>query len=51
MGKTRNIGRVGNTNQNVTSEREAILSLSPVSRQIHIMARIETSGRETSNAP
>lgn len=50
-GKMRNIGRVGSTSQNVPSESAAIRSLSPVSRQSQIMARIEIRGKDNSNAP
>ena len=50
-GRIRNIGSDGKIYQNVDCARLAICSASPVSRQSHRIAKSDTKGRETINAP
>src|SRR5688572_15567837 len=50
-GMIRNIGRDGNTNQNVPSAWRAMRSASLVSRHSQMIARIETSGSEAISPP
>jgi hypothetical protein len=50
-GSTRNIGKVGSTNQKVDCDSAAIPSLSAVSRHSQMKARMEISGRDRISAP
>jgi hypothetical protein len=51
VGIARNIGSEGRTNQKVASAWAARRWTSWVSRQSHIMPRMETSGSEATSAP